>query len=260
MSGGNWTAILLAGERPGENHFARSQGVPAKALIPVGGEPMLERVVRTLLASPSVAATVILAQDPDALLTGPLGWIREEPRVRTARSGDGISTSIAAVAGGAQAPYPVLVTTADHALLTPEMVETFLAGAAATDVAFALVERKVVEAGFPETRRTWLRFSDGDYTGANLFALQTEQSARALEIWSRIEKDRKKALRILSFFGPLLALRALTRTISLDSAAGKVGRRARLGLRAVRLPFAEAAIDVDKPADLALANRIVAGR
>ncbi len=252
-----WTAIILAGERPGENAFAAANDVTAKALIPIGGEPMLARVAHTLLACPRIGRIVVLAQAPEALLTGPLAWLAAEPRVATSVSGDGISQSIADIVGGDVAPYPVLVTTADHALLSPAMVEAFIAGTAGTDAAFAMVERAVVEAGYPETRRTWLKFSDGDYTGANLFALVTATSRKALDFWARAEKDRKKALRILMFFGPMIFLRALTRTISLDGAVQKAGRNTDMRLRAVRLPFAEAAIDVDKPADLELVRQIV---
>ena len=81
-----------------------------------------------------------------------------------------------------------------------------------------------------------------------------------LAFWSRVEKDRKKALRLISYFGPWLLLRALTRTISLDAALARIGRRMGLGLKAVRLPFPEAAIDVDKPEDVELAQRILARR
>lgn len=257
---GDWTAILLAGQRPGEDDFPARYGVAAKALIPVGGEPMLGRVARTLLASPSVGRILILAQQPDALLKGELAWMADEPRIGAAASGAGISSSIGAVAGSAAAPFPLLVTTADHALLTPEMVETFLAGAAGADVAFALVERALVEQVHPETRRTWLRLGDGDYSGANLFALASPASREALAFWSRVEKDRKKALRLIAYFGPWLLLRALTRTISLDRALAKIGRRMGLALAAVRLPFPEAAIDVDKPADVELAEKILAVR
>ena len=98
---GEWTAILLAGERPGESGFARSQGVAAKALIPVAGEAMLARVARALLAAPSVGRVVILAQAPDALLAQAPAWLGAEPRIGTAASGDGIATSVAAVAGTA---------------------------------------------------------------------------------------------------------------------------------------------------------------
>ena len=257
---GEWTAILLAGQRAGEEDFPARYGVAAKALIPIDGEPMLGRVARTLLASPSIGRILILAQQPDALLAGPLAWLTDEPRIGAARSGAGISASIGAVVGSAAAPFPLLVTTADHALLTVEMVETFLAGGKESDVAFALVERSLVEQVHPDTKRTWLRLGDGDYSGANLFALASPASREVLAFWSRVEKDRKKALRLISYFGPWLLLRALTRTISLDAALARIGRRMGLGLKAVRLPFPEAAIDVDKPEDVELAQRILARR
>ena len=254
-----WTAILLAGQRPGEDGFAAAHGVAAKALIRVGGEPMLGRVARTLLASPSVGRILVLAQQPERLFAGELAWMAEEPRIAASVGGEGISSSIAAVAGTPEAPFPVLVTTADHALLTPEMVETFLAGAADADGAFALVERAVVER-VHETRRTWIKFSDGHFTGANLFALVTPASRGSLAVWGRAEQDRKRALKLLSFFGPEILLRAFTRTISMETAVRKIGRKLGIRLRAVRLPYAEAAIDVDKPADLDLVERIVAAR
>lgn len=250
---------MLAGQRPGENDFADAHGVPAKALIPVGGEAMLGRVARTLLACPSVGRILVLAQATERLIDGDLAWLAEEPRIGFATAGQGISASIAAVAGGGSAPYPVLVTTADHPLLTPEMVEAFLAATGAADAAFAVVERKTVERAGLETRRTWIKFSDGQFTGANLFALRTPAARRTLDVWARAEKDRKKALKLLMFLGPMTFLRAFTRTISLDAATRKAGRGAGVDLRAVRLPFAEAAIDVDKQDDLELAERILAG-
>jgi GTP:adenosylcobinamide-phosphate guanylyltransferase len=250
---GGWTAILLAGQRPGENAFAQSHGVRLKALIPIGGRPMIARVTDALLASPSVGKIVILAQEPEALLS----VLPDTPRIRTARARNGISTSIRAVAGTDAAPFPALVVTADHALLTPAMVEAFVTEAGEADVAVALVERRVVESGYPETRRTWLRFSDGDYSGANLFALTGERARAALDLWSGVEQDRKKALKLLTSFGLLLALRALTRTISLDKALAAVGRKIGVRAKAVRMPFAEAAIDVDKEADLVLAEEIL---
>lgn len=253
-------AIVLAGDRPGESGFADGYGVAAKALIPIAGEPMLGRVVRTLLASPSIARILILAQQPQQLLAGELAWMKDHPAIRLAESQNGIARSVAAYAGSEQAPYPLLVTTADHPLLTTPMVETFLAGSAGTDVAVALVERSTLEAAHAGSQRTWLRFSDGDYSGANLFALRTEAAQAGLSLWSSVEQDRKKARRLLLRFGPILALRALTRTISLDSAIERVARRIGLKAKAVRLPFAEAAIDVDKPSDLDLAEMILADR
>ncbi|MDB5689277.1 MAG: hypothetical protein JWL91_1153 [Sphingomonas bacterium] len=255
-----WTAILLAGERPGGDPLAAAEGVAFKALIPVAGEAMVARVARTLLACPSIGDIVILAQEPERLLALSPEWIGRDPRIRTAVAASGISASLAAVAGSDVAPWPVLVTTADHPLLTAEMVEHFIAGAGDADVAVAMAERGTVLAAYPDNRRTWLKLRDGAWSGANLFALQGATAHGALAAWAAVEQDRKKALRLLVHFGPWLAVRALTRTIGLHDAIARAGRRLGLSARLVAMPQAEAAIDVDKPADLALATRILAAR
>ena len=257
---GEWTAILLAGERPGESGFARSRGVAAKALIPVAGEPMVARVARALLAAPSVRRILILAQAPERIRSEVPQWLVDEPRIGWGPSADGIAASIAAVAGSAAAPWPLLVTTADHVLLAPEMIETFVRESAGADVAFAMVERRTIEAAWPETKRTWLKARGGQYSGANLFALADARAANALDLWAGIERDRKNAWRLLAFLGPTILIGALTRTLSLQGAADRLGRKLRLSARAVILREAEAAIDVDKPEDLELVERILAAR
>ncbi|MEM7709754.1 MAG: hypothetical protein AAF264_03205 [Pseudomonadota bacterium] len=65
---------------------------------------------------------------------------------------------------------------------------------------------------------------------------------------------------MLRQIGPLAALRYATGTLSLDAALSALGRRTGARIAAVDMPFAEAAIDVDKPADLTLANRILEAR
>jgi GTP:adenosylcobinamide-phosphate guanylyltransferase len=253
-----WTAVLLAGERPGEDGFTRSQGVAAKALIPVAGEAMLARVARALLAAPSVARILVLTQAPERLRSEAPAWLAEEPKISWGASGETIAASIRAVAGGATAPWPLLVTTADHALLTPEIVEAFLADSGGADVAFAMVERRTLEAAWPESKRTWLKARGGQYSGANLFTLANDRARRALELWAGIERDRKKAWRLLAFLGPSILIGALSRTLTLEGAVTRIGRKLGLSAKAVVLPYPEAAIDVDKPEDLELVERIIA--
>ena len=222
---------------------------------------MLSGVARTLLDCPDVARVVVLAQDGPVLLADPgCAWLADEPRVAFAASAGGIATSVGAVAGGAAAPWPVLVTTADHPLLTPAMVAAFLAGAAAADVAFGVVERRVVLAAYPDNSRTWLRFRGGAWSGANLFALRGDAARPALALWAGVERDRKSGWRLIGQLGPGLLVGAALRLLTLDGAVARLGRRLGLVARAVPLPFAEAAIDVDKPADHALAERILARR
>lgn len=250
-----WTAIVLAGQRPGVDPLAEAFGGEWKALVPVHGLPMLGRVAATLCGVEEIGRIVVMAQDLDAISHA----LPSDDRIHLVASGRGISDSIAAVAGTDQAPWPVFVTTADHPLLTAEMIHYFLDHAAMGDVAVGMVERQTVLARFPENKRTWRHFRGGAYSGANLFALNNAKAGPALALWAEAEQDRKKQLGLLMHFGPGLALRAITRTISLENGLKKAGERLGLDARAVILPFAEAAVDVDKVSDHELVEAIMAG-
>lgn len=254
-----WTAIILAGQRPGVDPVAAACGQIYKALATVDGKAMLAHVAHALLASPSIERILVLAQEPQALMTGDLAWLGNEARVTSAVSGSGIATSIAKILGR-EAPWPVLVTTSDHPLLTPAMVEEFIAGAAGADLAAGLVERSVVMSAYPETRRTWLHFRGGAYSGANLFALRSDKVLAALRLWEDAEADRKQAFKLFLHFGAWLALRAITRSIGLEQAFARAGMKLGVVAKPVLLGEAEAAIDVDKVDDLTLAGMIMGER
>lgn len=250
-----WTAIVLAGQRPGIDPLAAHFGIAAKALVPVGGEPMVTHVVRTLNACRSITRIVVLSQAPAHLIDAVAAGGGAQFSVSSA----GISASIAAIAGGESARFPLLVTTADHPLLTPAIIETFLARSGG-DLSIGMVERATILAAYPDNQRTWLKFSDGHWSGANLFALRTARTRAALALWAEAEQDRKKAWKLFLHFGPWLALRALTRSIGLGEALRQAGRRLGLDARLVVLDQAEAAIDVDKLSDHVLAEAILARR
>jgi hypothetical protein len=139
------------------------------------------------------------------------------------------------------------------------MVKEFLAAATGHDIAVGVGERRNVERLYPGTRRTWLKFADGQYSGANLFALRGESVADALALWSRVEQDRKKVWKLITRFGPWLFIRAITRTIGFHTALKRAGLRFGVAARPVVLSAPEAAIDVDKIEDFELAEAILAG-
>ena len=253
----NWTAIVLAGQRPGFDPLAAACGQTYKALVEICGQSMLSRVCNMLLQSSGIERVVILAQEPAALMVGDAAHFVDDPRVALISGETGIAASIAAIAGTKAAPWPVLVTTADHALLSTDMIEEFLSQTGDADLAVGVGERAVVERAYPDTKRTWLKFSDGHYSGANLFALRSANVMSALALWSGIEQDRKKGLKVLSQFGPYLLLRALTRTIAFPDAMARAGNRIGLAAKPVTLSQPEAVIDVDKIEDLHLVERIL---
>jgi GTP:adenosylcobinamide-phosphate guanylyltransferase len=251
-----WTAVLLAGSRPGGDPFARSMGVSHKALIPTAGEPMILRPLRALLASGQVGDILVLTQDPVDLRP----VLPNSERVRLLASGETIASTITDLIGSGALNFPALITTADHALLDPEIIAEFVARAEGADLAIGVVERQPLLARLPTTKRTWLRFRGGAYTGANLFALGSAAALPAIERWRSVEQDRKKGWRVLAAIGPALLLGAVLRVRTLDQSAAAVGRKLGMTIRAVVLSNPLAGVDVDKPEDHALVEAILQGR
>jgi CTP:molybdopterin cytidylyltransferase MocA len=249
-------AIVLAGSRPGPDPLLTGSGVSTKALLPVAGQAMLVHVVRALRGSPLVGPITVLAQHSAKLAAEP--QLAEFADLHFVDSGQGISSSLAAALPPGDAP--VLVTTADNVLLTASMIGEFLTGAAASDIAVAMVERDVLLARHPQSKRTWLKFRGGWWSGANLFRLRGRRVLPLLDFWGRIERDRKKGLKIIAAFGPWLLIAALLRLLTIQQGVARAGRR--FGLKAMVVPIseAEACIDADKPADIALIEQIMASR
>jgi len=118
----------------------------------------------------------------------------------------------------------------------------------------------VLRAAYPSTTRTYLRFRDGGYSGANLFAFRSQQAHRAAEFWVKAESFRKQPWKLARAFGPMTLLLFALRRLRFEAALERASRAIGCRIRAVLLPFAEAAIDVDRPSDLALAEEILSAR
>jgi GTP:adenosylcobinamide-phosphate guanylyltransferase len=157
---------------------------------------------------------------------------------------------------------PVLVTTADHALLNAEIVDYFCAAArnSGCDVVAGVARHDVITAAFPGARRTVTRLKDGGYCGCNLFAFLTPRARLAADFWRQVENERKKPLRVVKVMGWMCVLRYLVGQLTLEQALASLSRRMNLQVGVVQMPFAEAAVDVDKVDDLLLVESVLAAR
>lgn len=249
------TALVLAGTRPGGDPLAQQNGVTHKALLQIDGSTMLARVVAALREVPQVARIVVITERADLLQTLPAG---EKP-VSMLQAGRGPSASVSLALQSLGAP--LLVTTADHALLQSEWVQEFLAADAGdADALLGLARREAVMSAAPATLRTWLRFSDGDYSGCNLFLLRTAATQGILTLWQELEAARKRPLTLLRRLGLSYVLRYRMGRLTLDAALTRLGELCGARIRPVILRDGRAAIDVDKPEDLELVRELAARR
>jgi GTP:adenosylcobinamide-phosphate guanylyltransferase len=257
-------ALVLAGSRGrAGDELAAAQGEAHRALIPVHGVPMLVRVLRTLRATPEIGRILVSIDDPAALDALPeLRALVAQGVLEVRRSESSPSRSVVAVLESLPPGEPTLVTTADHALLTPAMVGHFVRACErdSADVHVAVVTASLLRAHYPESTRTWLPMRDDLYSGANLFGFSSPRGRRAAEFWVRAEASRKRPWRLALAFGPRALFLFWRRRLDLDAALERVSRVIGARVRPVRMPFAEAAIDVDRASDLALATKILADR
>ena len=251
-----YTAILLAGSRPGRDPFAEQFGTDMKALIAVCGEPMVRRPIRALLQSEKVGSVIVLGQSVERIAD----VVPSDARLMFRRSEGTIAETMLGFCNDPETPWPLLVTTADHALLDSGIVAEFLTRAKGADLAVGIVESGILMKRFPNSKRTWLKFRGGAFTGANLFAIDSPKAAPVIELWRSVEQDRKKGWRLISLLGPLTLAATALRLFSIDQVLGRLGRKLGLRLKAVRLSNPMAGVDVDKPCDLSLVEAVLQGR
>ncbi len=215
-----------------------------------------EEVSRCILCGPSADHCDGVPELRARINSGLVGWM---PHQATP------STSALAALNSVPAETPVLLTTADHALLSAPVVNVFCrqARALGCDVVAGLASHALIVARYPGMRRTKTRFRDGPYCGCNLYAFLTAESRTAADVWRRVEQHRKRPLKMIGELGWLTALRYVMGTLSLKDALRLISKRMGIKAGAVILPFPEAAADVDSVDDWrfaqAVASRIEVG-
>lgn len=249
------TAIVLAGDRTKADSLINHTKAGSKAMIDLDGTPMVRRVLNSLRQSKVVNKICMAGPEASEVATdGELQRWVDDGEIRWNEPGISPSTSAYQTMGELGPEEAVLLTTADHPLLTPEIVDAFGRQSLAddVDVAVGLAPYALVEEAYPGIKKTVLRFSDGEFCGCNLFAFITPEGRRAAKFWRRIEQERKKPLVVIGLLGWWAVIRYRLGWLSLEEALTKLSKRLGLRMRAVILPYANAAIDVDSIADLVL--------
>lgn len=261
-------ALILAGSRPAGtpgsgDPVAEVSGVRYKAFAPIGGKAMLTYVLETLGRSPHIAhITVALPRDIDMEAEArPAVPDTIADKVTLALASTTPAKTVSEEVLMLPADASLLVTTADHPLLTTEMIEDFvMALEENTDVAAALIPLSQVYKTYPHTKRTGLKFSDGRYSGCNIFFFSGKEAVPLLTFWRKLESYRKQPWRMAMMIGLGMLFRYLLGRLSLREALDHLQRRTSVNLQSVTLQQPEAAIDVDSTADMALVTQILQER
>ncbi|MEM7529010.1 MAG: NTP transferase domain-containing protein [Pseudomonadota bacterium] len=248
-----WQALVLAGERPEGDPLAATENAPAKAFVEIGGKPMISYVLDALAAVPAIGSVTVTISPSAPTLPSGL-W----ERIEAARSGPSESV----LRGLETLGTPLLVTTADHPMLSSATVEAFLqkAKASGADVIAGVARGEVAARAKGAPARTVIRFRDGGITGCNLFALMSPEARGVIAFWQRLEAMRKRPASLALAVGPLVAARFKAGILTLAEAEAAIARKTGVRVATVMLDDPLAAHDVDKPDHLAFARQVMSGK
>lgn len=243
-------AIVTAGgiPKPDEPLYEYTQGMN-KALLKIYNKPMVQWVLDALCQAKSVDQIVLVGLTPEDGLecSKVTAYIPNQGEMlANVRAG---MTKIQEI--NPQAKH-VLFVSSDIPGLRSEMVDWLVENALKTDddLYYHVVERSVMETRYPQSRRSYTRLKDVEVCGGDINIVRLLIGGEHDQLWERLFNARKNAFKQASLLGWDTLFLLLTRQVTLEQAAKRVSKKLQLRGKAVLCPFAEVAMDVDKPFQL----------
>ncbi len=244
-------AVVLAGGAASDR-LAVAFGVAAKALVPLGGQPLASYVLTALQDSGVVDQTIYVGPTATAL-TGLYD--------RAVASGDSMFASLAAglkeAAAGEHPARPVLLVTADLPWVTGEMIARFVTAALEAKQAgekaalvYPVVNETVASEQFPGQRRTYARLREGRFTGGNVVLIDPKVVPTLLPLVDRLYRARKNPLALAGIVGLDVLLALLLGRADLPGLERRVAKLLAAPVRALVSNDAALATDIDEPSQL----------
>ena len=252
-------AVISAGATPGKiDPLLRYAGAARKALIPIGGRPMIKCVTDALSGSRYVDRLIVVGLDETCGVDfGP------KPVIFVPQVGGLIANYTAGVERALQDTADrdhVLIAACDVPLITPAIVDDHLAGMLRTDhdVYYSIIRKETMLAKFPDSRRSYARLRDGVFCGGSLSLISARvMDSRSRGLWDELLNRRKNVFRQASLIGLDVLLRLITGTLTLAAAEARADRIIGVKCRAYVTEHAEIGMDVDKPFQLDIAREAI---
>ncbi|MBV8149692.1 MAG: NTP transferase domain-containing protein [Candidatus Eremiobacteraeota bacterium] len=247
-------AIVLAGG-PVDAVALLAPGAPNKSFVQIGGRPMIARVLSALREAPSVGRVVVVA--PPAFRDHSALALADELRADGKRITDSLRNGLE----GFAPERDVLIVASDLPVLNGLATEDFIAGVNArdADLVYGCVEKQVHLAHFPDVPHTWARLRDGTFCGGGIAAIKPRAFALLERFLERLGAARKRPLRLASLFGWDVAVRFALGRLTVEQAEARASEILGAPVRALVSSFPETAVNVDRPGDVAIAERLVRG-
>jgi CTP:molybdopterin cytidylyltransferase MocA len=252
--------LVLAGRRSAAHDpLAAATGVSHKALVPVAGEAMVGRVLRTA-AEAFPDSPLFVSVEDFALIAGEptVARLHAEGRLSSVGAEDHIVDSV--VEASRTTGFPLVVTTADNVLMSVEGMRAIAdAGAAGgADGIVMMAEKADILAAHPDGQRRFYAFRGGAYSNCNLFWIGGAHAFDAIESFrygGQFVKRKGDAVRALGLTSLLLYASGL---VTLEGMFRHFSRRFGVRIWPLVAKDGRLAIDVDNERTHRVAEEILA--
>lgn len=252
--------LVLAGRRSATlDPLAEAAGVTHKCLVPVRGEAMVGRVLRTASEAWPDGELFLSVEDFDAVAEEPtVARLHAEGRLAPIDARFHIVDSV--VSASRKTGFPLIITTADNVLLTTEVLHRLAAEGARSeaDAIVVMAEKRDIMAAHPEGQRRFYEFKDGGYSNCNLFWMRGEKALKTTESFREGGQFAKHPARIVKAFGVLNLIRFRFGLTTLQGMFRHISRRFGVRIRPMVVTDGRLAIDVDNERTHRVAEEILA--
>lgn len=229
-------AIVLAGGGP---EPGLAPDLPNKAFLVIGGRPLVVRVTDALRTAAAVERILVVGPPAPlaSLLDASFEVIPDQGSMM-----DNITAAVERLPGAAR----ILAVASDLPLITAEAIERFLAACTSdAGLYYPIVPQAAIESRFPGARKTYVRVTDGVFTGGSVLLFDPGIIDRVRPLVERIMAGRKKPWLLAQLFGWSMATKLMAGTLSIADAETRVYEVTGIRVRAVILDGPELALDID---------------
>lgn len=258
------TILVLAGKRDGRlDPLAEKAGVTHKCRVPIQGKPLLQWVLEAVRDAWADNQILVAIHDPEIIADLPaVKELKAAGRLKIYQARSGIVESVEEAMRVADKPYPMLITTGDNVLVTPEALHDFhnTARTQGTDALLAIAERENILAAHPEAQRRFYEFSDKAIANCNYYWMNNDKGMRAAEAFRGGGQFIKTRGAMAKAFGIINLIRFRLGWWRLDQMLDALSRRFGVQIGAHIFADGAYAVDVDNQRTYEIASLLLEQR
>lgn len=224
-----------------------------EAAISIAGRPMIDYVISALTTVPAVSRIIVVCDESVLSETIKKKTTLIVPPGKTLL--DSLNKGLKAL----NTREPVLVLTADIPLISKAAVEDFLLRCKQkeADVYYSFVPKEMNDQKYPGVKRTYVKLHEGVFTGGNIVLLSSWVIQNQADILNKAVSLRKKTIQLCLLLGWKYLFYLLMGRLTIEQIETQVAKILKMRAVGIISAYPEIGIDVDKPSDFYLVNKVL---